>query len=176
MATDTFFKSLLHLVLAVSLLLWVGPGAGDLYAETESTEPRGELHLTGRFIERLVLLRFGHGEMVLESPASTVLLPEGKYAWSQVTLRGKRTGAKFTAYSHSGSWLQIAAGKPATLDVGGPLEPLVHVQRRGDRLVLSHHLRGTGGEYYHSSSRRTRPEFAVTHDGQAVGSGRFEYG
>jgi hypothetical protein len=171
----------------VSLLMLAVQAGGRLKAADQpetgsdsgvhaSSSANGELHLASQYMERLVLLRFGHGEVVLESPAQVVLLPEGRYAWKEVYLKGQSEGCTFRAMNTDSRWLRISSDKPVALDVGGPLEPVVQVQRRGGKLVLSHRLQGADGQRYYSTGRTALPKFAVTHDGRAIGSGQFEYG
>ncbi|HOA73973.1 MAG TPA: hypothetical protein PL151_14235 [Phycisphaerae bacterium] len=116
-------------------------------ARGNAAASQGELHLTGKGIKRLVLDRRNHGKILLESPESVVLLPEGEYRWESVTLQGNG-GTTFSAGNSRRQWDTRDARSTAIMNVGGPLEPLLTVDEGRGKLILMHKLRGIDGELY----------------------------
>jgi len=88
-----------------------------------------------------------HGKILLESPESVVLLPEGEYRWESVTLQGNG-GTTFSAGNSRRQWDTRDARSTAIMNVGGPLEPLLTVDEGRGKLILMHKLRGIDGELY----------------------------
>lgn len=164
-------------IAAIAFCLLLGAGASVEPPAADPPAPQGELRLTGTGIKRLTLERPGQPDIVLQSPAPATLLPAGRYRWKQVDLDGGKGVGIYTARTHGyGPWITIAPGKPATLDIGGPLTPEVQVSRNGSKLVLIHLLRDATGRHYYAEGRSDRPRFIATQNGKTIGSGRFEYG
>jgi hypothetical protein len=171
-------KGLFICVTGLCLLGLVGLGGVSAGAVAdEPARPQGELRLTGTCIKRLTLARPGQPDVVLKSPGASVLLPEGQYRWTEVYLEsGKGSGGfKASTYNYE-SWITIAPGRPATLEIGGPLKPEIQVNRRGSKLTLVHLLSDAVGNYYDAEGRSDRPRFTASQNGQTIGSGQFEYG
>jgi hypothetical protein len=142
----------------------------------------GEVALTGKYIERLIL-RAHQAKVpyfvVLDRPEATAKIPVGTYNNCWVTLKEKET----EAYSDYREWLgvrpiTIAAGKAAVLHAGGPLTNWVSVENQGHTLALEYQMQGDGGRYrlMGPEDRTKAPEVAIYQKGKKVGSGRFEYG
>jgi len=162
--------------LLILILFWVA-GAIDLTnAQETGTKdgPLGVLKLEGNHVDYIELhTRDGHVERITR-PEETIELPPGEYRLQQVRLKG---GYTCRAMGVSGyDWVTVAADKPASLKVGGPLAPTVRVQREGRILRLSYELRGVGGETYTSGDRSRPPTFAVYKGQKQVASGKFEFG
>lgn len=152
----------------------VGPAMARGASE-QAAESQGELRLTGRFIKTLVLEREGHGRITLEAPKSVVPLKEGNYRWQEICLEAEH-GTKFKTTALQGPWFCITHDEPTTLDIGGPLEPLVQTRIQGNKLMLDHYLRGREGEHYLPVNHVSQPSYTVTHGGRPVGSAKIEYG
>lgn len=135
---------------------------------------KGEIRLSGGSIRQLVLISRAGRRFPFDSPGSSIVLPEGDYRWHEVTVDGGKAG-RFRAHGPQ-RWLRIAADRPVTLKLGGPLRPSLQVASRGGALVLSHALRGEGGEAYSACEPGVRPRFTVTQAGRQIASGRFAYG
>ncbi|UCC99149.1 MAG: hypothetical protein JSW66_04535 [Phycisphaerales bacterium] len=143
--------------------------------ETSVQNPStGVLKLEGTDLDYLVLHRKdGHTERITP-PGQIIELPPGEYRFEQVRLKGN-----YTCLNMGGArsdWVTVAADKPATLKVGGPLVPTIKVQRQGRILQLSYDLRGVGGETYMGGDRSKPPTFAVYRGQKKIASGKFEYG
>ena len=145
---------------------------------TEQSVALGELQITGRFIQRLVL-RGGSYLILLDQPAGTVKIPAGTYGPPQVRLEQGGIGV-FGDASQSlfGKQIVVAGQKPAVLNIGGPLTNSVSVSRHGADLRLDYRLVGVGGEAYQMAvqNRSQPPEFAVYQAGKNIASGKFEFG
>lgn len=163
-----------------TLLVCVALSTGHLALARESAQPqrKGELHLTGQFIKKLVLERYGEENPIsLEFPGPTVLLPEGRYRWVEVTLGSREKDApSFSAYAYGSQWINVTESRPATLRIGGPLKPELFADRNGDKITMSHRLSDAAGHSYSPASSARLPRFTVFRDGQPIATGQFEYG
>ncbi|MGA9453060.1 MAG: hypothetical protein WBW41_17155 [Verrucomicrobiia bacterium] len=145
---------------------------------TEQSIALGELKITGKFIQRLVLPG-GPYLVVLDQPAASVRVPTGSY--NQPDLRLEQNGAEAfcnSGQSHTGRRVSVDDKTPAVLDVGGPLTNSVTASRHGQNLRLDYRLVGAGGEIYQlaNQDRSQPPEFAIYKGDKKVASGKFQFG
>ncbi len=164
---------------------------------TEVHPPLGTLKLSGKFISRMVLKRDEEGAasgiVVLDSPAETAEVPVGEYAPVTVFLESGANKKEKKWFSATIERVVVGDGEPVPLKVGGPLNNTATVQRRGMSLVLSHELRGIGGELYAEpeldlAHLLSSPDFfdmafldkhatfAVYRNDRRIASGSFDYG
>jgi len=154
----------------VFVLFCMGMAAGLCNAQDP---PTGVLKLEGKHLDYIELLaKDGHTERITR-PEETVELPPGEYRLQQARLKG---GYTYSRRVSGYDWVTVAADKPATLKVGGPLVPTLKVQRQGRILRLSYELRGVGGEAYTGGDRSKPPTFAVYKGQKEVASDKLEYG
>ena len=140
----------------------------------------GELKLTGKFINRIILpgAKF---TVVLDQPAPVVKVPVGSYGQCRVQLKQggaeayRESGARFSGLPED-KVTQVSAASPAVLKVGGPLTNSVAANRHGRSLNLSYQLLGAGGETYQLLGARRQPEFAAYRADKKIASGKFEFG
>jgi hypothetical protein len=140
----------------------------------------GEAHLTGAFIDRLVL-EGDQSLVLLDQPGPVVRLPVGSYSAPKVWLQSGESGAFEQRRPQDGlvePQVTVTETTPVLLDIGGPLTNSVVVTRRGQSLHLSYQLVGRGGRVYslRNQDRSVPPEFTVYQRGRKVGSGKFEFG
>jgi hypothetical protein len=165
----------------------------------------GELRITGRFIERLVLTG-GPYAVVLVRPAGSVKVPVGSYNQPSVWLKqgqdeayfdsvpksGKRTAPGWyndsmggvrpiSGMAEAGKVVMVDVQKPAVLAMGGPLTNSISVTRHGRDLKFTYRLVGAGGgDYklweYWRTKRDWPPQFAVYRGDKQIASGKFEFG
>jgi len=165
----------------------------------------GELRITGRFIERLVLTG-GPYVVVLVQPAGSVKVPVGSYNQPSVWLKQGETEAYFDSVPKSGKravpgWHNDSvdgvrpisgvaeAGKvvvvderrPAVLAMGGPLTNSISVTRHGQDLKFTYRLIGAGGgDYklweYWRTHRDSPPQFSIYQGERKIASDKFEFG
>jgi hypothetical protein len=144
---------------------------------TEQSVPLGELKITGKFIQRLVLPGGSH-LVVLDQPAASVKVPTGSYNQCDILL--EQNGAKaFNNSSQSpGRRISVDDKTPAVLNAGGPLTNSVIASRHGQDLRLDYRLVGAGGETYQlaNQNRSRPPEFAIYKGDKKIASGKFEFG
>jgi hypothetical protein len=138
----------------------------------------GELKITGKYIQRLVLSG-GPYLVVLDQPATGVKVPTGSYIHPDILLEQNGT----EAFCKSGQTrirrrFSVDDKAPAVLNVGGPLTNSVTVSRHGKDLRLDYQLVGAGGEIYQlaNQNRSQPPEFAVYKGDRKIASGKFAYG
>ncbi|MGA2866625.1 MAG: hypothetical protein ABSF95_19290 [Verrucomicrobiota bacterium] len=143
----------------------------------------GQLRLTGKFIQRLVLTRDSSQPLtvILDAPEPVVMIPVGSYTNGDVSLKHGETEAsrlsdRFGLPPISPCAPTIKAGGEAVLNAGGPLTNTVLVKRRGNSLVLDYRLLGAGGEVYEARGPHTDPGFAVYRAGKKIYCGKFEPG
>lgn len=145
---------------------------------TEQTVELGELRITGKYIQRLVM----PGQpylVILDQPAATVKVPVGNYNQLSVRLEQGGTEAFYESDRHpTGQRVSVDAKKPAELAIGGPLTNSVFVSRTGQDLNMDYRLIGVGGLAYElaNQDRSHPPEFAVFKADKKIASGKFEYG
>ncbi len=149
---------------------------------TEAQPELGEVALTGKSIQRVVLWEHQAKEpytVVLDRPQPRVRVPVGTYNRYWVALRERATQA-FCDYRDWGrpKPLTITATNPRALPMGGPLTNWVAVQNQGRALIFDYQLQGAGGRYRLAGpvDRSKPPELAIYQKGKPVGSGKFEYG
>jgi hypothetical protein len=170
---------------------------------TEQQPALGELRITGRFIERLVLTG-GPYAVVLVRPAGSVKIPVGSYNQPSVWLKqgqdeayfdslpksGKRTvpnnenlgGIRpISGVAEAGKVVVVDERRPAVLTMGGPLTNSISVTRHGRDLNLTYRLIGAeGGDYklweYWRTKSDSPPQFTIYQGEKKIGSGNFEFG
>jgi hypothetical protein len=148
---------------------------------TEQSVALGDLNITGKFIQRLVLPGETY-QVVLDRPAAMVKIPTGSYHQPEVRLEQGGTAAYLNFNQPpSGSRISVDGKTPAVLNVGGPLTNSVLVSRHGEDLRLDYRLVGVGGETYQiyqmaNENRSHPPEFAVFKGDKKIASGKFEFG
>ncbi len=163
-------------------LAWIGESPnGEVKPALQFTEQSvalGNLKITGRFIQRLVLPG-GPYLVVLDQPAVSVQVPTGSY--NQPDIRLEQNGTE--AYCNStqpqvGGRISVAGQTPVVLSVGGPLTNSVTATRHGPDLRLDYRLVGAGGKIYQlaNQNRSQPPEFAIYKGGRKIASGKFEFG
>jgi hypothetical protein len=140
----------------------------------------GELKLTGKFVDR-VLLRGGPPQelwtVILDRPPASAKVPTGLYGESGVRIESGGTRALVKQFYGSAPVpVSVAAAKPAVLALGGPLTNRVSVAPRGGRLQLDYSLVGVGGQQYELVGATNRPQFAVYRGGTRIHAGNFEFG
>jgi hypothetical protein len=161
---------------------WIGKSpSGEVKPALQFTEqsvPLGELKITGKFIQRLVLPG-GTYLVVLDQPAASVQVPTGSY--NQPDIRLEQNGTE--AYCNStqpqvGGRISVADQAPGVLNVGGPLTNSVTANRHGRDLQLDYQLVGAGGNINQlaNQNRSRPPEFAIYKGGRKIASGKFEFG
>jgi hypothetical protein len=169
---------------------------------TEQQPALGELRITGRFIERLVLTG-GPYAVVLVRPAASVKVPVGNYNHPSVWLKQGPDEAYFdslpksgkrTAYDYANGGVRpisgvVEAGKvvvvderrPAMLTMGGPLTNSISVTRHGRDLKFTYRLIGAGGgdyklwEYWRTKGD-VPPQFSIYQGERKIASDKFEFG
>jgi hypothetical protein len=164
-----------------------GPPHFNLRLKEQPVE-LGELKLTGRFINRLVLTGSRGAParermtVILDSPQPVVKIPTGSYGECRVGLKagGVEACRELNRYGGPPSkpTVVLGNGAPAVLAAGGPLTNSVSVNREGRRLALSYQLVGADGARYQlpGNDRLHPPEFAIAKDGKVIASGKFEFG
>jgi hypothetical protein len=145
---------------------------------TEQSVPLGELKITGKFVQRLVLSG-GSYLTILDQPAASVKVPTDSYNQPDILL--EQNGAEAfcnPGQSQVGGRISVDARTPAVLDVGGPLTNSVIASRHGQDLRLDYRLVGAGGKTYQlaNQDRSKPPEFAIYKGDKKIASGRFEFG
>lgn len=145
---------------------------------TGQSAPLGELRITGKFIQRLVLAG-GPYLVVLDQPAASVQVPTGSYNQRDIRLEQNGNEAfRDSGQSQSGKRFSVDDKIPAMLNVGGPLTNSVTANRHGQDLRLDYRLVGAGGETYQlaNQDRSKPPEFAIYKGDKKIASGKFEFG
>jgi hypothetical protein len=154
------------------------PGAAPLTVDfSEITAAMGELSLNGRFVARLVLE--GKALAILDSPAQTVAVPSDTYKVQSMYLQSAPGNPLLVCNRvDSVKQLAVAAGAPAHLDAGGPVESSVNAASRGSMLTLSYLLRGVGGELYTAVNpdAKNPPTLTISQGGRQLNSGKFQFG
>jgi hypothetical protein len=145
----------------------------------ESPVALGELKLTGKYVERLVL-QGGPYLVVLDQPGETVKLPTGTYNQPRVLVGQNGVQALSSQAVTAASFRQMVVNgrTPVALAAGGPLTNTVVATRQGQDLRLDYQLVGAGGQQYQlaSQNRLTPPEFTVYRGNRQLAAGRFEFG
>jgi len=138
----------------------------------------GELQITGKFIQRLILPD-GPYLVVLDQPSALVRIPTGSYGQPGLLLQqGEVKAASKSDAPQSGPRFSVRTNALAVLAVGGPLTNSLLASRHGRDLRLDYRLNGVGGELYQLTPQDSSkpPEFAVFKNGKRIASGKFEFG
>ncbi len=166
---------------AYQLDLAAGPQDGEARPALQFTEQSvalGELKITGKFIQRLVLSG-GSQLVVLDQPAASVKIPTGNYVHPDILLEQNGIEAFCKPGQTQSRWrFSVDDKTPAVLHVGGPLTNSVIVSRHGKDLRLDYRLVGAGGEIYQlaNQNRSQPPEFAAYKGDRKIASDKFAYG
>jgi hypothetical protein len=138
----------------------------------------GELKLTGKYVNRLVLTRDSNPSLtvVLDSPGRLEKVPRGVYHFG-LTLKQGTTEAHRQMYGPaSGRQIVVGGTTAAVLADGGPLTNSVTATRGGKDLRLNYQLLGAGGQAYELQGQRKEPEFAIYRGDKLLASGKFQFG
>ncbi|MGO8677959.1 MAG: hypothetical protein ACLQVX_19090 [Limisphaerales bacterium] len=142
----------------------------------------GELRLTGKFIQRLVLTgtpdppAAGPITVVLDRPEPTVKIPVGNY--SQCRIQLEAGGTQACRLAQPAPALFVGSGNAAVLTAGGPLTNTVLIVPEEGSLSLNYQLVGAEGGLYQllHQDRRHPPGWGVYRQGEAIDTGRFQFG
>jgi hypothetical protein len=140
----------------------------------------GELKITGKFIQRLVL----PGEpylVVLDQPAGAVRVPVGSYNQLNLQLaQGSAVAYHVASPLPPAKRITVTDRAPTLLAIGGPLTNTVFAARQGRYLRLNYQLIGAGGETYEldllDRDYLPPPQFTVYKGERKIASGKFEFG
>jgi hypothetical protein len=135
----------------------------------------GELKITGKFVQRLILRAPGM-TVVFDNPGSSVKVPVSTY--SQYDLCLQQGDAKAVRNASSVNPILISETKTAELSAGGPLTNTVTTQRYRKQLILSYQLLGVNGDRYQllRDGSTEQPQFAIYQGDKKIHSGKFEFG
>ena len=166
------------ILLPLAAVLCAADSSADQQANHGATgeAEQGRLRIEGRGIDRLTLHNEAGQATEITRPGESVSLPVGKYRIWEVELTG---GFHCYAFAtNPGDSFQVAADQVPMLQVGAPLTPQIRVQRAGRLLTLDYDLVDARGRRYlqRGAGRNDPPKFTVYKEGQAIGSGSFEYG
>ena len=182
LATIPFSRNLFVDGHAYQVNLAVRSQAGEAKPSLQFTEQSvalGELKITGKFIQRLVLSG-GPYLVCLDQPAGTVKIPVGSYSPSSILL--KQGDAEAYQYNSSqpvsGSWIFVNSNAPVVLNVGGPLTNSVTATREGQDLSLDYKLIGAGGATYRlvNLDSSKPPKFTIYKSDREIASDNFQFG
>lgn len=145
---------------------------------TEQAVELGELKITGKHIQRMVLTGQPY-VAILDRPAATVKVPVGSY--SEPTIRLEQGGAEAFCEPNrqpSNKRISINAKTATTVAIGGPLTNSVNLTRQGQDLYMDYRLVGVGGLTYQLANHDYAhpPEFAIYKADKKIASGKFEFG
>ena len=129
---------------------------------------------------------FGANGYFIRKPAnSEFTLPAGKYRMFRWTINRKDDkGADWTLSGYSfpkTATFEVAAGKPATLDIGEPVKAVLKASEQTDRQI-TYSLSFVGHqqesiEMLRENQRPAGPKLTVANaDGSVCGTGTFEFG
>lgn len=136
---------------------------------TEKTDGLGQLNISGQFVEGVLLS--GAQTVKVEKPAASVWLPMGEYELTKAWLANE-----FRADFLEPPSVTIGA-EPASVTVGGPLNPSCTVKRVGSTLRLDYKLVGADGQTYEPYGEdQRRAGFTAYRNGEKIASGKFAYG
>jgi hypothetical protein len=177
----------------VFFALFLGATGRLVPAQPPKAEPSsavtGQLNIEGQGVERITLERreARHGldpcvTVVPDRSGAAVLVPAGEYWLREVAIKGgyscshpRRIVDGLNGIEQEEEWLTISPEKPCSLKIGGLLKPTVGAYRQGRTVRIGWGLLDAGRREY-SCRNAQAPRFAIYCDGQAVGSGSFEYG
>jgi hypothetical protein len=146
----------------------------------ENPAELGEVEISGAHIRRLVLN--GSNLVVLDTPASHVRIPAGRYHVENIELAVSNLAACWRPpyrYNDKSQGPYISVGQQtAKLAVGGPLTNSVSARPHGHDMVFDYKLLGVGGLEYQFAQmdRKSPPRFTVTRAGKQLAKGTFEFG
>ena len=160
----------------VSVFYLLGLHAGPLLADADTKNVQkadwGELKLTGKYIQKIVLINTYNGKKeVFDQPGERVKLPAGKYQIREVLLV---SGGSICEARDLQRRITIDANKTAVSNIGGPLKQTINVQRRGEFLILNYKLRDGDGENYIVKYKAAK--FDIYKGDSKIVSGSFRYG
>lgn len=146
---------------------------------TEQTVPLGELQITGKYIER-VMLACETYTVVLDRPTNTVKVPVGNYNTRNILLEqgGIAAYSATTMGQTTSPTIAVNSKAPTMMAIGGPLTNSVVVTHQGGDLRMDYSLIGAGGMTYQLAvqNRSKPPEFAIYKGDKSIATGTFEYG
>ncbi len=146
---------------------------------TGQSVPLGDLLITGKHIQRLVLSG-SSCLVILDRPAERVKVPAGEYTDRPGIILEQGGVKAMTDISGvtSTKGLTVATTAPATLAVGGPLTNSILISRHGQVLRMDYRLIGAGGAAYQlaNQDRSKPPKYAVYKGDRAINTGTFEFG
>jgi type IV secretory pathway protease TraF len=138
--------------------------------------PLGELRITGKFIQRL-LLPGGQTLVVLNQPAETVKVPVGRYRPPEVQLGPNSSLAvRNPNFLETETGTEVTASSPSVIVDGGPLTNRVIVNREGRDLRFDYRLIGAREQPYRLVGLVQQPEWSVFRGETKIASGKFEFG
>ena len=148
----------------------------------ERSTALGELRLTGKFIQRLILTgspsppAAAPFTVVLDRPEPTVKIPAGGYSRCQLQLEAG--GARAWRSAQLAPAMVVGPSNIAVLTAGGPLTNTVEVAPQGGSLLLNYGLVGAEGAAYQlrRQDRSQPPGWTVYRKGKAIDTGRFQFG
>ncbi|MEI7732170.1 MAG: hypothetical protein WCO56_21525 [Verrucomicrobiota bacterium] len=161
-------------------MAWVEQGRAPHYQITfaPQTVALGELKLSGKYIQRLMLDQGSHFKAIVDAPAATLSIPAGTYSQISVHLKQGASEASRDA-DRSTMSVTVNAQKTANLVVGGPLTNSVTVQRRGSAMLsFNYQLLGADGHAYRrlGVNQSEPPQVTISQGGKQIASGKFQYG
>lgn len=146
---------------------------------TEQTVPQGELQITGKYIERVVLACETY-TVVLDRPTNTVKVPVGNYNTRNILLEqgGIAAYSATTMGQTTSPTIAVNIKAPTMMAIGGPLTNSVVVTHQGGDLRMDYSLIGAGGMTYQLAvqNRSKPPEFVIYKGDKSIATGTFEYG
>jgi hypothetical protein len=158
-------------------VVWLMPAFGLAATTAEKQAARrpgdAELVFEGRPVEEITLVDERGQVREIVRPEARVFLPPGRYQIREICVRWDTDGPASTERDVAAVVLDRA--KPCRLNVASPQTPVLGVKRAGRLLQLSYDPRAADA-VYRDAPRDIRPQFAVYHHGQKIGSGSFEYG
>jgi hypothetical protein len=148
----------------------------------ERSTALGELRLTGKFIQRLILTGSPNlpvaapFTVVLDRPEPTVKIPLGSYSRCQIQLEAG--GARACRSAPLAPAVFVGSSNLAVLTAGGPLTNSLDVAPQGGSLSLNYQLVGAEGAPYQLRRQDSHqyPGWVVYRKGKVIDTGRFQFG
>jgi len=157
-----------------------GTRAGLALSFQQFQAPLGRLHLSGDFIQRIVLDGVNSPDgftTVLDAPPADVEVPVGMYARQLVLLQ--RPGGTNFAVGLGTNRLAVTQTNETRLDAGGPLQNKVEIARAsGGTVSLQYRLANAGNIGFHLvfQNQKAQPQLTIRQAEAEVERGRFEFG